>query len=845
MTDTEKFLRELGHETRLVVINPQAGEGEVHIKSAPFTLDKIDKALAWIDSANKAGWNVYWTPNKVRDGFTGNKAAEADIVEARYVWADIDPDIKSHGTYGAARKALTDYANDFASFNGCTYDIDSGNGRQLFWRIDGKFSNTDLRDIGKRLNIGEVDVGDLGRIMRVPGTLNWPDKAKLRKGYSVEPVQGRLVSSSPKTFGEFDLSLICDWAQDSQGSYGRSAYVEEAAPVCDELVALAKAQPLDLTDDAVQELLAKLPCEDGNWFTVCQALHHQYGGSETGWQMLDEWSKLDEEAYDKAKNRVRWNSLGKKTGVNPVTMASVIKAVGVAKSPDEVRKTFEALRDEASEVHTTDDYAAFKRKVQSIGKRDLPDDLRAMLASVLFENSGLGLNKSELKKALAVPKGGVGSTVDMAPDWVKDWAFMTDKDTFRNLDNGVETSKVGFHAAFGRLMPVRETGERYNAAQWALEKWLVPVCDRRMYLPMHQDKMIVVDGVNTLNLFNVGTLPEIPEVLSDAERETLAMIDEHMRRLFPNDRDRALITSFMAFQVQQMGRKVRWAPVVTNTIQGDGKSMIASFVAAALGHENVQTINGRQLEEQYSPWAHGHMLVAVEEVKFEGESAFTILNNFKTYITNDTVSVRQMYMDTYNVPNITNYILFSNYTYSIPVKKDDRRYCMFRSPVTQAQILELQARGFYAKLWDGIRAHGGAIRKWLMEYSICAEFLPDGVAPMTDAKRDVIAVNEESGAGLEDLIADGHWGVTEDVIAVGELRKAMGLDGDAYMKRGYVKNVLSEHGYRPATWLNADYKVRLKGKTERIWAKKTIHSGEIVAHFDADFNEKLGRKLDA
>jgi hypothetical protein len=502
---------------------------------------------------------------------------------------------------------------------------------------------------------------------------------------------------------------------------------------------------------------------------------------------------------------------------------------------------FQALREAASEVVDTDSYEEFKLKVRGLSRKELPDDLRAMLAGVLFETSGLGLNKSELKKALAAPKG--GSSVD-APDWVAEWTFMTDKDTFRNLDTGVEMSKVGFHAAFARLMPTRETGERYNAAQWALENWTVPVCDRRMYMPMYEDKMLVVDGINTLNMFNVGTLPVMPAELSDAERETLAMIDEHMHRLFPNNRDRALITSFMAFMVQQMGRKVRWAPVVTNTIQGDGKSMIAAFVAAALGHENVQTINGRQLEEQYSSWAHGHMLVAVEEVKFDGDSAFTILNNFKTYITNDTVSVRDMYADTYNVPNITNYILFSNYTYSIPVKKDDRRYCMFRSPVTQAEILELQARGFYANLWDGIRAHGGAIRKWLMEYPICAEFLPNGVAPMTDAKRDVIAVNEDSGAGLEDLIADGHWGVTEDVIAVGELRKAMGFGEDAYMKRGYVKNVLSEHGYRPATWLNPEYKARLKGRTDRIWAKKEIQSSQIAAHFDADFNAKVSRKLE-
>ncbi len=124
---------------------------------------------------------------------------------ARFAWADCDPDIRRFGSYDAARAHLTGThaarLEPVASFV-----IDSGNGLQAFFRLVQPVELPAGLDTYERINqaIGEAFSGpgtfNVDRIMRVPGTWNWPTATKRKKGYPEAPNMARIVSVSDCAF---------------------------------------------------------------------------------------------------------------------------------------------------------------------------------------------------------------------------------------------------------------------------------------------------------------------------------------------------------------------------------------------------------------------------------------------------------------------------------------------------------------------------------------------------------------------------------------------------------------------------------------------------------------------
>jgi replicative DNA helicase len=109
-----------------------------------------------------------------------------------------------------------------------------------------------------------------------------------------------------------------------------------------ELIVWSNNLPLNLTKERVIETLGNYDCSETGyheWFKVCQALHHQFKGSEEGLQIFTNWSLTDtrySEERIKQECRLKYKSLTKKID-NPVTFASVIKIVNEKKgSPNKI-----------------------------------------------------------------------------------------------------------------------------------------------------------------------------------------------------------------------------------------------------------------------------------------------------------------------------------------------------------------------------------------------------------------------------------------------------------------------------------------------------------------------------
>jgi hypothetical protein len=166
------------------------------INVARFALDWKDDAIEHALAMNKARQNIYMCINPV-DGDAniaiGKGAKDTDILAAFYCFADADTD-------GAMQNIL--------SFAGPKFTMSVKTGTTPFvrghayWRLEEPCRNLDAwkevqRSIAASLGTDPVVINP-SRIMRLAGTVSWPNADKEKKGYIPELVSLRTEFSSDR-----------------------------------------------------------------------------------------------------------------------------------------------------------------------------------------------------------------------------------------------------------------------------------------------------------------------------------------------------------------------------------------------------------------------------------------------------------------------------------------------------------------------------------------------------------------------------------------------------------------------------------------------------------------------
>lgn len=149
----------------------------------------------------------------------------------------------------------------------------------------------------------------------------------------------------PYTWGsplDLDLPFLMSIDAALVESWGVSAATAEPDEDEDDLFALVRNAPMDLDDEKIDDILDGLP-EDwvddrDQWLTVGAALHHQFEGSNKGFELWNEWSKQSPKFDVKDSARV-WKSF--KGSKHPVRMASLIQAVNNHKMSQELDLDFD------------------------------------------------------------------------------------------------------------------------------------------------------------------------------------------------------------------------------------------------------------------------------------------------------------------------------------------------------------------------------------------------------------------------------------------------------------------------------------------------------------------------
>lgn len=214
-----------------------------------------------------------------------------------------------------------------------------------------------------------------------------------------------------------------------------------------------------------------------------------------------------------------------------------------------------------------------------------------------------------------------------------------------------------------------------------------------------------------------------PQRIDAVEGDVSRFLDLLVKQL-PNERDRLILTCFMASLVQNIGTKFNWAPVLQGA-PGNGKTFVAKCLEHAVSATYTHSPAAEDLANPFNSYLENKILIIVEEIHMSGKRE--ILDTLKPLITNDRVEIQPKGVDKKMVDNIANWFFCTNYKDAILKTKDDRRYSMFFT--AQQSVADIERCGMGGNYWPDMWkwAKGGGfshITHYLMNYNIPPSYDP-------------------------------------------------------------------------------------------------------------------------
>jgi hypothetical protein len=233
---------------------------------------------------------------------------------------------------------------------------------------------------------------------------------------------------------------------------------------------------------------------------------------------------------------------------------------------------------------------------------------------------------------------------------------------------------------------------------------------------------------------------------------------------------RTWLKQFLAHAVQRPGVKIRSCPLVWSEITGNGKSTLLKTIPTLLfGARYSKDVNVTSIEEKFNGFLLGAWHVYLAEFR-AGTRADreAIADKLKPWISDDTVTVREMRTDAYTMTNRFVMTATSNKADSAPIDREDRRWGVYEltaPPMTAAETQDVVI-DFLVK---SERARG-VLLHYFMNLSTTG-FNPDTRPPETAAKLDMIAASKTSDIEAIDIAWEEHSGpFIKDVCTVAEVQ---------------------------------------------------------------------------
>ena len=246
------------------------------------------------------------------------------------------------------------------------------------------------------------------------------------------------------------------------------------------------------------------------------------------------------------------------------------------------------------------------------------------------------------------------------------------------------------------------------------------VCVDFTYKPGEKKRFVTVDKKLMINIYEENDLQPDSKVDTD-------YWDALVKHVMPHDACREHFLDFIAYIVQNKGKKVRHGIILQSDEFQLGKGSLYDVVRDILGKVNAKKVELDQALDKGKGYLVNSIICLIDEAKSSGkwEEKQRLINTLKTILTEGSVGIRQLYKEYTEQDTCTNYWINTNHRDAFALPPNEVRYWVYFSDAKRnAQLLKDYhnarynynlAGGVYAKLLDRPLKH----------------FDPLGVAPHT------------------------------------------------------------------------------------------------------------------
>jgi hypothetical protein len=306
---------------------------------------------------------------------------------------------------------------------------------------------------------------------------------------------------------------------------------------------------------------------------------------------------------------------------------------------------------------------------------------------------------------------------------------------------------------------------------------------------------------------------------------------ELMEKLFPAERDRLIILSYMAACVQKQGKKFRWCPLIQG-VQGNGKTLLTRCVEQAVGQRYTHFPRASEITSRFNDWMYGTIFVGVDDI-YLPDSHLEVLEILKPIIDRERYEIEPKNGKKLTSDVCANLILNSNHKDAIKKTREDRRFANFYTPQqTVEDLTQWEMHGdYFPNLFDWLKNDGYAIvSEYLYTFEIPAEFDPSGLchrAPRTSStdtaiivgqgivEQEIIEAIEQEEIGfrggwisstwLDRLLERRHLSRRVPYNKRREILQGLGYDLHPGLTGGRVNNIIQPDGTKPRLYVYKDH----------------------------------------
>jgi hypothetical protein len=534
-------------------------------------------------------------------------------------------------------------------------------------------------------------------------------------------------------------------------------------------------------------------CAMKRWVEIGMALKHQFG--DEGYALWDDWSARGKAKYPGSDaTRRRWDSFSGQTSNRvPVTLRTVLRIAEESGWDNKLAgenvysRTVDWITSSTRSTEELLDHAA--GRISAISPLIGPLKQAALVGTLARTLKNRGIQGVTATSLTQVVKDNISESTKptQPPTWASGVVFVTASNLFyRYVDNRKLKPEVVD-------LIYRSPDPEKRPREWLIHDANIKVVENLRYDPETKARVVMYDGVPFCNTYR----PTYPAPDYGQLQEVLDFFGAHADHVFTSQWSRTMF-DFGAYLVQHPGKKIRWAPLVQSGV-GAGKGLWAGLLTRALGFSNVQRLSAEHvLEATYNSWASGYQLTVMDEVYNVGANSHRTMSKLKPSISDDFVSVRSLYEPVQTVPNIMNFLMFTNYHNSLAVHDSDRRYFVIKSPLqTKDDILALGGPAYFEHAYKLLSSHAAGIRALFESWPISKDFPADGRAPITPFLHELAAATASPlAAAVQDALDDRpHALLQPDLLSLPVLRAHLPAERLSHFTDQGLASVLREKGF--------------------------------------------------